>query len=103
MWGLRDFAVLGAWRVQALELQVRLQHPGHACGTAQAASSPLCLQEGLWELLLGFSTSGTMGGFAAFWPEGCPCAVSRGCEAGGEQGRVAGVSPCTLCHSDSLL
>lgn len=30
MWGLRDFAVLGAWRVQALELQVRLQHPGHA-------------------------------------------------------------------------
>lgn len=74
----------------------------HVCGTAQAASSPLCLQEGLWELLLGFSTSGTMGGFAAFWPEGCPCAVSRGCEAGGEQGRVAGVSPCTLCHSDSL-
>lgn len=30
MWGLRDFAVLGAWGVQALELQVRLQQLEHA-------------------------------------------------------------------------
>lgn len=30
MWGLHDFAVLGAWRMQALELQVRLQQPGLA-------------------------------------------------------------------------
>lgn len=96
MWGLHDFAVLGAWRVQALELQVRLQPMR---GTA---SSPFRLQEWPWELLLGVSTSGTMGGFAAFWPEGCVCAVSQGCEAGGEQGRVAGVSPCALCHLDLL-
>lgn len=33
-----------------------------------------------------------------FWPGGCVSAVSQGWEAGREQGHVAGVSPCVLCH-----
>lgn len=75
-WGLRGFAVLGACRVQALELQVSLQQLGHA-GVAQpsACSVSIC-----------------------FWPGGCVSAVSQGWEAGREQGHVAGVSPCVLCH-----
>lgn len=64
--------MLGACRVQALELQVSLQQLGHT-GVAQPSA---------WQVSA-----------SAFWPGGCVSAVSQGWEAGGEQGHVAGVSP----------
>lgn len=44
MWGLCDFAVLGAWRVPALGLQVRLQQLGR--GTAQQPAHPSARRKG---------------------------------------------------------